>query len=295
MRRSWAIPLVLVAGLFTVGIRDRRITRPQHTAEWLQAGDVHVRAVRMGHGDTTLVLLHGYGESLMSWRAIADRLARRHRVVALDLPGFGLSDKPAGPYDLETTRRRVHDFIARWTEGPVVIVGHSMGGEIAAAEAIADPVRIVAAVLISPAGGGLGGIGAVVDPIAHFGGATAPLVIPVHDPAWLGESAGRRGYDPVSDRRYRALTGAVLRDLDFAALRGRFRELRRPVLLVWGRLDPTIPFGIGEAIAAELPCERFIPIPAAFHRPHQAQPDTVAAEIERFMANLETQETQCGN
>jgi len=294
VRRRGLVSIILLAGLAAVGTRDRMRTDPPHRAEWLTAGDVEVRAVRLGSGDTTLVLLHGYGESLMSWRAIADRLAQHHRVVALDLPGFGLSDKPAGSYDLETTRRRVHDFIERWTEGPVVIVGHSMGGEIAAAEAIADSVRIVAAVLIAPAGGGLGGIGAVADPIAHLGGATAPLVIPVHDPAWLAEPRDRRGYDPVSDPAYRASTGAVLRELDFAALRGRFAALRRPVLLVWGRLDPTIPFHIGEAIAAELPCERLVVIPSAFHRPHQAQPDTVAAEIERFVAHLETQETRCG-
>ena len=222
MTRRLLIPLALLCVVVVVGIRDRAGTPALRQAEWLQAGDVRVRAVRLGTGDTTLVLLHGYGESLMSWRAIADRLARRHRVVALDLPGFGLSDKPPHPYDLEATRRRVHDFIGRWTAGPIVIVGHSMGGEIAAAEAIADPVRIVAAVLIAPAGHGLGGIGAVPDAVAHFGGVTAPLVIPVHDPAWLAESPDRSGYDPVSDPAYRTSAAAVLREFDFAALSGRF-------------------------------------------------------------------------
>ena len=116
----------------------------------------------------------------------------------------------------------------------------------------------------------------------------------MHDPAWLAESPDRSGYDPVSDPAYRTSAAAVLREFDFAALSGRFGELGQPVLLVWGRLDPTIPFGIGEAIAAELPCERLVALADAFHRPHQAQPDTVAAEIERFIAHLETQETSCG-
>jgi pimeloyl-ACP methyl ester carboxylesterase len=293
--RRWAIPVVLLGAVVIAGTRDRPTSQPLHQSEWLQAGDVTVRAVRLGRGDTTLVLLHGYGESLLSWRAMADRLGQRWRVVAIDLPGFGLSDKPSGPYDLESMRRRVHDFIARWTEGPVVIVGHSMGGEIAAAEALADTARIVAAILVSPAGQALGGASTVPDQMAHIAGFTAPLVLPVHDPAWLAEPRARRRYDPLTDPAYRASTGAVMREFDLTALRGRFSALRQPVLLVWGRLDPTIPFEIGEEIAAALPCGRFVPLAAAFHRPHQAQPDTVAAEIERFMDHLQTQEMQCAS
>ncbi|HXI21130.1 MAG TPA: hypothetical protein VNH46_08600, partial [Gemmatimonadales bacterium] len=74
----------------------------------------------------------------------------------------------------------------------------------------------------------------------------------------------------------------VLAHFDFAALTGRFHDLRQPVLVLWGRDDPTIPYPIGERIAAELPCRRFVPLPA-FHRPHQTIPDTVAAEMSRFL------------
>jgi 2-hydroxy-6-oxonona-2,4-dienedioate hydrolase len=260
------------------------MARPTHTAEWLQAGDVQVRAVRFGAGDTTLVLLHGYGESLMAWRATADRFGRRFRVVALDLPGFGVSGKPEGPYTLDAMQRRTADFIARWTEGPVIVVGHSMGGEIAAALAISEP-RIVAAVLIAPAGYELA---AVVDSlpaaVAGIAGAVTPLVLPVHDPQWLSEPADQSGYDPVLDPAYRNVTRAVLEQFDFSALRERFGELRKPVLIIWGRQDPTIPFEIGEAIVARLPCGTLFPIEGALHRPHQAQPDLVAEAIEQYFS-----------
>ena len=283
LKQRWGLPLVLLALITVLGLVERiPAGRPAHTAEWLQADDVALRAVRLGTGDTTLVLLHGYGESLMSWRAVADRLGIRFRVVAVDLPGFGVSDKPAGAYTLDAMHRRMAAFVARWTEGPVIVVGHSMGGEIAASLALAEP-RIVAAVLIAPAGYAIAeAIDSLPAGVAGLAGAATPLVLPVHDPQWLREPGPRAAYDPVLDTAYRHAARTVLEQFDFAALRGRFSALAKPVLVIWGRQDPTIPFETAEAIMAELPCGTLVPIDGALHRPHQAQADRVAAAIEQF-------------
>ena len=283
LRRRFGLPLVLLALIGVLGLIERTPRgRAPHSAEWLEADDVTLRAVRLGRGDTTLVLLHGYGESLMAWRAVADRLGTRFRVVAVDLPGFGLSDKPAGPYTLEAMHQRMAAFISRWTDGPVIVVGHSMGGEIAASLAMSEP-RVVAAVLVAPAGYALAElVDSLPAGVAGLAGAATPLVLPVHDAQWLREPDDRAGYDPVLDSAYRRAARAVLEQFDFAALRDRFRTLEKPVLVIWGRYDPTIPFETGEALADELPCATLVPIEGALHRPHQAQPDRVAAEIERY-------------
>ena len=158
-----------------------------------------------------------------------------------------------------------------------------MGGEIAASLAMSEP-RVVAAVLVAPAGYELAALIDSLPPrVAGLAGAATPLVLPVHDPQWLREPDHRADYDPVLDSAYRNAARTVLEQFDFAALRDRFRTLAKPVLLLWGRQDPTIPFEIGEAVAAELPCATFVPIEGALHRPHQAQPDRVAAEIEEFL------------
>ncbi len=283
LKERWGLPLILLGLITVLGLVERiPAGRAPHAAEWLRADDVALRTVRLGAGDTTLVLLHGYGESLMSWRAVADRLGTRFHVVAVDLPGFGVSDKPAGPYSLEAMHRRMAAFISQWTEGPVVVVGHSMGGEIAASLAMSEP-RVVAAVLIAPAGYEIAGLIDSLPPVvAGLAGTATPLVIPVHDPAWLREPDSLAGYDPVLDTAYRHAARAVLEQFDFAALRERFHLLAKPVLVIWGRHDPTIPFETGEAITAQLPCASLVPIDAALHRPHQAQPDRVAAAIEQF-------------
>ena len=289
LRQRFGLPLILLTLIAVLGLIERApVGRVPHTAEWLEADDVTLRTVRLGQGDTTLVLLHGYGESLMAWRPVADRLGTRFRVVAVDLPGFGLSDKPAGPYTLEAMHRRMAAFIARWTEGPVIVVGHSMGGEIAASLAMSE-ARVVGAVLVAPAGYALAElVDSLPVGVAGLAGAATPLVLPVHDAQWLREPDARAGYDPVLDSAYRRAARAVLEQFDFAALRERFRTLEKPVLVIWGRYDPTIPFETGEALAGELPCATLVPIESALHRPHQAQPDRVAAEIEQYFNRSHT-------
>ena len=288
MRRL--VPVVLLLLLLALSLRGRTTPAAAHRAEWLRAGDVHVRAARFGAGDTTLVLLHGFGESLMSWRAVADRLADRYRVVILDLPGFGLSEKPVGRWDLATMHARLAAFLEAWTEGPVVVVGHSMGGELAASLALADTTRIVGAVLIAPAGYGLGEVArSLPDAVTAVIGAATPIVMPVRDAAWLDDPRERRDYDPLTDAASRRVADAVIEQFDFGALRSRFAELRQPTLLIWGELDPTIPAAAGESLAVLIPCARLVRLPGALHRPHQASPDTVLAEIERFLSRTATQ------
>lgn len=273
-----------------VVLLDRpRGSHPPHRAEWLAAGDALVRTVRAGQGDTTLVLLHGFGESLFTWRAIIDPLATRYRVVAFDLPGFGGSSKPPGDYGLEAMTERVNDFIDRWVAGPVILVGHSMGGEIAASVALSRPDRIAALVLIAPAGWGvsLGGITDTMYPekarLISWYLSSRAFALPEHDPEWLGEPAAAARHTLVTDSSYRQATATLLQQFDFRALRGRFDQVKQPVLLLWGTLDPVVPFFLAESLTSTLPCVTFRPIPGAIHRPQVEVPDTVRSLISEFL------------
>ena len=281
------VVLLLVLGtIFLIGRRP--ITRPKLIAEWLQAGDVQVRAARAGAGDTTILFIHGYGESMLSWRGPIDALMRRYKVLAIDVPGFGGSDKPAGPYDLGTQTRRLTDLLDRWTTGPVIVAGHSMGGELALSLALHLPDRVVGLMLVSPAGAGLSDrldslASTSIDVISLAGAAATAGVLPIHDERWLAEPKERAEYFPAADSGYREALGSVLKTFDFAALKDSIGQVRQPVLLIWGRMDPTIPFAIGERMAAELPCRRFHPLEATLHRPHQSDPDTVTALMLSFI------------
>ena len=106
-------------------------------------------AAAFGHGPA-IVLVHGLGSRAAHWLPTARILARRHHVVLVDLPGHGGSAMPA-PFSLARATQALDAALARESREPVVLVGHSLGGLVAAAEARAHPGRVRALVLIETA------------------------------------------------------------------------------------------------------------------------------------------------
>lgn len=105
-------------------------------------------------GAKTVLFLHGLGSSLKFWRYQLDAFAAKgYRVIAIDQLGFGKSDKPAQfPYSMEAQAAVVDEVLERLQVPRAIVVGHSMGGEVALAVALRFPSRVEALVLTSPAG-----------------------------------------------------------------------------------------------------------------------------------------------
>ncbi len=101
-----------------------------------------------GTGET-IVMVHGLGGSLANWEAVGPSFARNQRVVALDLPGFGLST-PRSDFSLSTHAGAVVDFVKE-VGGPVTLMGNSMGGLVSEMVAADHPELIDRLVLVSPA------------------------------------------------------------------------------------------------------------------------------------------------
>lgn len=103
----------------------------------------------MGRGPT-IVLVHGLGSDAKHWLPVARDLARDHRVVLVELPGHGLAPM-ASPFTLEQATLALDRAIAEQSQGPVVLVGHSVGGLMATSEALRSPGRVRALVLVESA------------------------------------------------------------------------------------------------------------------------------------------------
>jgi pimeloyl-ACP methyl ester carboxylesterase len=286
MRR--VIALLLLLPLVTVF--HASAPGPVHRAARIDAGGLTVRAVRAGSGAPSLLFIHGFGESLVTWQGVFDRLARHHAALAVDVPGFGLADKPDVPYDFPSQLRRLGAVLDAM-QAPVVVVGHSMGGQLAAGLALGRPDQVIAAVLIAPAGDSVGLAGLVdsvgVAEAAAVGWweAARAWALPVHAPGWLDDGP-LAGYDPLVDPAYRSAAGRVVTEFDFTALRDRFAGIRQPVLLLWGTLDPVMPYAVGVDLAERIPCAELVSFPRTLHRPQVAHPAEVAAAIEDFLARL---------
>ena len=106
-------------------------------------------AAAFGRGPA-IVLVRGFGSGTERWLPTARILARRHRVLFVDLPGRGASTMP-GRLSLERATRTLDAALARASREPVVLVGHSLDGLVAAAEACDRPGRVRALVLVETA------------------------------------------------------------------------------------------------------------------------------------------------
>jgi len=112
-----------------------------------------IRYLESGKGnDRHILFIHGLGSSADRWLGIPDALSANFHTVALDLPGFGKSDKPTTmDYTIENFRKTIADFINTINDGKTSIVGHSLGGYIAAEVAIQNS-QVERLVLIDSSG-----------------------------------------------------------------------------------------------------------------------------------------------
>lgn len=125
-----------------------------HRAEDLNVGGVRTRHVRQGEGPP-VVLLHGIGRSLEDWADTLPPLAARYRVYALDLIGFGLTEKPDVAYSLAGLARFVRHYLRAVGETrPVTLIGNSLGGAVAQQFAVMYPEATRRLVLVDSAGFG---------------------------------------------------------------------------------------------------------------------------------------------
>ena len=100
----------------------------------------------------TILMIHGFSANKDNWLRFARHFTQRYHVIALDLPGFGDSDRPAGSYDVGTQAERLESFIKTLELGKVHLVGNSMGGHIAGLFAARYPNQVRSLALFDSGG-----------------------------------------------------------------------------------------------------------------------------------------------
>src|SRR2546426_114084 len=124
----------------------------EFAARYLRVDGAKIRYIDAGHG-APVIFLHGLGASMYAWRKnLPAVVAAGFRVIAFDNRAFGLSDKPPAPYDNAAYARLTVALMDSLRLTDAVLVGHSMGGAIAAEVAIAYPQRVRGLVLMGSAG-----------------------------------------------------------------------------------------------------------------------------------------------
>jgi len=266
----------------------------EFTARYLVVDGARIRYVDAGPGPP-VVFLHGLGASMYAWRRnLAAVAAAGFRVIAFDNRGFGLSDKPPAPYDNAAYARLAIALMDSLRLTDPVLVGHSMGGAIAAQVAIEYPPRVRGLVLVGSAGLGVREpllfrmarwpvLGRVVLALRGRGFTARLLRSTYFDPGKVTEADVDQYYAPVAQPEYgRALRG-VLQQFRFTALEGRLDRIAAPTLVLWGEEDRWVPMGLGRALAAGITRSAFVSVPRAGHSVQEEAPDEVNHLVIRFL------------
>jgi pimeloyl-ACP methyl ester carboxylesterase len=243
--------------------------------QFIEIGPVRTRYWQAGTSGSAVLLLHGIGCSVLEWERNIEALAARHRVFALDLLGFGLTDKPADEtYSLRNLARFVLDFMTALAIPRAHLAGNSLGGRLALECAAVAPERVASMVLVDPAGMQRRGT------LLEFRLATLPL---------LGEAftrPNRLGTKMLWRKAFAAPDGFVTEQLvatkvalasqpgaqaaflktlrgfldvhgflpePVAELHAALPGIRAPALVLWGREDRFVPAAHAEILRRRLP------------------------------------------
>jgi pimeloyl-ACP methyl ester carboxylesterase len=259
---------------------------------------VHVDA--RGAGEP-LLLLHGFGASTLIWEAVIDGLARHRRVVAIDLNGFGWSERPLDrtSYTLEGQERLVLAVADRLGFERFDLAGHSYGGAISIFLASRHPARVRSLLLVDAAMPTYGearrrrwaSSRAVAAIYIRTVGLTAKRVR-------RGLEASYADDEKVTDELVLAYLGRLRIEGVVAAFHGltapngepperiELERLSAPTLVVWGVDDEIITAEAGRAAAAKIPGAAYAEIAACGHSPMEECPAAFLAAVEPFLAEI---------
>ncbi len=272
---------------------------------------VEVRGARLHVADSggegpLVVLLHGWPQHWWTWREVIPRLREDHRVVALDLRGFGWSEATPRGYRKEELAEDVVGVLDALGLERVFLVGHDWGGVVGFIVCLKHPERVARYVPMSTGHvwprGGLGVLkalpgfayqGVLASPgIGHRIGASPRVLgtickaISTRSEAVMAEIErfAPRFAEPARARAAQQVYRTFLL-YDYPAwLRGRFRgqRLATPTLWLNGERDPVLRRATVEDVAAHADDVRFAYLPDCGHFPQEERPDLVAAQLREF-------------
>lgn len=271
----------------------------------LRINGQYVYHERTGKGPAVL-LLHGFGASSFCWRKVVPALAESNDVIAVDMNGFGYTERPFGTAAYSTSGQAALAVAVLDKLGvdSAVVVGHSYGAGVAAYLAQEYPDRVHALVFVdggAPVSRSRQGLPAILQPLVSWWVTSFmlneraigdALRETVRDPAVV-DTAMVAGYlRPLRieglDRALRGLTAPPPRN----QARVEPARIRQPTLIVWGREDEVIPLRVGESLLETMPDARLHAIEECGHLPMEERAQEFGAALREFLSIVaETSET----
>jgi len=281
----------------TSGITDER--RLRFASVQTRVGTISTLAA--GEGDP-VICIHGLGATKASFLPTVAALADRHRVIAMDLPGFGESDKPiSAPYDAPYFARAVTALLDRLEIERAHLIGNSMGGRVSIEMGLREPQRVARIALLSPAlawlrdrrwrwllSAPLPKLG-LIQPAPRV--ITEPIVrslVPGGNDGWSAAGVDeflRSFLTPRGRVAFYESARNIYLDEPHGedGLWSRLAGMQPPCLFVWGRHDQLVPIGFRKHVERALPVARHLELDCG-HVPQMEAPQQTHGEILEFFA-----------
>jgi len=271
------------------------------------AGPLRLAVMDMGKGRPVL-LLHGFATSSFTWQAIAPELAKSHRVLAVDLRGFGASDKPLDDhYSIFDQADAIAALIEQENLKDLTVVGHSFGGGITLALALRAveqrDSRIRNIVLIDSI--------AYKQPIPIFFrllqipmlGEMSMTLVPPEVQAAQGLRLAYYDHDKITARAVAEYANTLYSPASKHALiktveqiippnideiAQKYQTIRVPTLIVWCKDDKVVPAFFGRRLRADISQAELVVLDRCGHMPQEEKPEDTSRAIEAFLARNES-------
>lgn len=295
-----AVGALLLAGC--VAIRPfAEVRREVPAARFVEVAGQQVHVEQAGEGEPVL-LVHGFGASTYSWRKVIPGIAEHRRAIALDLSGFGYTERPRDParYGRDGQVALIVGTLDALGIERVHLVGHSYGGALSLALAVRHPERVRSLLLVDSAAptypndrrSGLARLrwlnNLFLRSVAlREKGVRKALERSVYDdslvtPEMVQTYLDRLRIEGVSSAYY-GLTAPVRNPGEAVDL----ARITAPTLVIWGAEDRLIPLADGRQATARIPGARFEVFEQTGHMPMEERPEDVLRLAEEFWAGVE--------
>jgi pimeloyl-ACP methyl ester carboxylesterase len=264
----------------------------------MQLKQARVRYYDSGGKGPAVVMLHGFASSLDAWKRVVPTLRQSHRVVALDLKGFGWSSRPEGDYSPSAQAELVFELMDKLGVKRASLVAHSWGSSVALQMALTHPKRVDRLALYDAfvfeeqlpthfVWSRASGVGELLFGMHYSEMPEEKMALAFYDERYLTEELVESVREQLSRPGTTAAALAATRGQRFTDVELRYRSIEHPVLLLWGREDRVTPLEVGERLLNELPNARLAVYPQCGHFPmiEAVRPST--AELRRFLTEAQ--------
>lgn len=262
--------------------------------------------------ETPFLLIHGFGASIGHWRNNIPELGKTASVYALDMLGFGDSEKAIASYGVALWVEQIFDFWQTFIGQPTILVGNSIGSLVCLAAAIQHPEMVAGLVtlnlpdpsvreeaipaFIRPAIAAIEGVFAsplLLKPLFYFV-RRPPVIRPWAKLAYANPDAvdddlvdilSRPAYDRGADRVFCRLFKAMTSPHFGPSVKAALPQLSVPMLLIWGKQDRMVPPGLAPQFAQYNPKIKLVALDRAGHCPHDECPEQVNPLILQWVAD----------